>query len=170
MEKQLKQLKKAAEALLAEMKDLQDTVTLMDTQVLNGVAPLPTAKRSKRKGLKREEADRILEGITQASSLLDGASVGIQTEPAPLPSHTPYRAGASSACPESLPESLGPSLVAPSGPLRRQPSDASLDACSVSCPCFSDNIPSDTPCSSPSLPLCEPSHKPESSHGDAGSK
>lgn len=74
MEKQLKDLKKTAELLLAEMKDFKDSVHLLDNQLLNKIAPLPTTKRSRRKGLKKEVGRKNLEDKSSTTCLSGEAS------------------------------------------------------------------------------------------------
>jgi len=74
MEKQLNDLKKTAELLLAEMREFKASVQLLDTQLLNKIAPLPTTKRSRRKGLKTKALEKSQEDTSLEVCLSDGAS------------------------------------------------------------------------------------------------
>lgn len=74
MEKQLKDLKKTAELLLAEMREFKDSVHLLDNQLLNKIAPLPTTKKPRRKGLKTKALDKTREDTSLEVCLSDEAS------------------------------------------------------------------------------------------------
>lgn len=163
MEKELKSLKKAAEALLAEMRDFQASVNLLDTQLLNQIAPLPTTKRSKRKGLKKEEAEKILEGKFQATCSSDEPSGAYQTSlPLSRRCNTAGESSHDSLWVWSLPEALKPleppvrvSLPPPPSGLVRQPDV--LSVCCVSSPCSSRSKSGCSACVSP-VPALQEEH------------